>query len=346
MPTYIEELTIGQHSCDIVLNANSITSPSNVLLGDLTGVGEGKHVIELKGLRMQPIDDNIADRSDNTLVRSGVGSSHAAVELQWDRDINFIEPGTLLRPDRDISDEHKLLEEFALACIIETGVGLQQTVRRSSEPHLDKFASWILQQQQKASSRNYPNVAMCQKLATMSHSERCGTIERLQRQLAATGAAAPASAIYRQYLHLDNIWSGAVQPMDVLAQEDAWIQINDYIQLCGFGEYVRLLTHSEPNLRILDIGAGRDGHGSSIVSRLVSRDSGDRMFASYVYTDVFEQPLANVQRLCRNIPAIDFAVFDIGKSLSEQSLKPESFDLIIARNVIDLPILLILLLQD
>jgi hypothetical protein len=319
VPTYIEELYIKQPKGEITIQAEAVSTPSG-LSGSLIGVADGETVISLKGLQLSPLGDNDQVNS---------ADPHAAVELQWERDINFIDASTLMHA-KDITEEHLLLEEFALACMIETSVQLQHA--ESKIPHMHKFRAWLATQREKALAGKYPNISTGASLASMNSSERKVVIQDLLDQLSKTGAAAVAAAVHRIFKFGEGVFEGTVDPLDILLEDNILTEVYDYMQLWEYGEFFQLLAHSKPNLKILEIGAGTGGTTSTILPHLQS-SYGERLYGSYTYTDISAGFFVGAKERFKDVQSLEFAVLDISKDPIEQGFEAESFDLIVACNV-------------
>ncbi|BBA33899.1 hypothetical protein sS8_1945 [Methylocaldum marinum] len=84
-------------------------------------------------------------------------------------------------------------------------------------------------------------------------------------------------------------------------------------------------------LRILEIGAGTGGTSAGVLKAI--GDYGSRL--EYVYTDVSNFFLVHGRKLFgETYPFLAFRLLDISKDLAAQGFRPESFDLIVATNVL------------
>jgi hypothetical protein len=250
--------------------------------------------------------------------------------LQWERDLSFLDAASLMRPAQDITDEHMLLEKFALACMVETSVQVQHMETRI--PHMSKFRTWLATQQEKAQAGKYPNISSCASLASQSSTERKDLIQDLFVQLSKTGAAAVATAVHRIFISGEGIFEGTVNPLDILLEDNTLTEVYDYMQLWEYGEFFKLAAHYKPNLRIIEIGAGTGGTASTILPHLQSEYK-DRMYASYTYTDISAGFFVGAKERFKDVPALEYAILDITKDPIEQGFEAESFDLIVACNV-------------
>ena len=322
VPTYIEELSIGKPRGDIVVRAKTETSPNGSFFGDAVGVSDGSVVFRLKNLRFSALTDD----------GDGQGHDpHAAAELEWRPDLNFIDAAKLMRPIRDVTEAHLQVERFALACMVETESRLQG--RAPSQSHLEKFRSWLSDMKQKAIEGQYALVPDCAAIASMSSPERLQLIQDLHVQVAATEAESVATACHRIFENCTGIMDGATDPLEVLVRGDVLTGIYNFGQLWDHGDFIELAAHYKPNMRILEIGAGTGGMTSTILPHLKSH-YGERMYFSYTYTDVSAGFFIPAKERFKDYEALEFAVLDITQDPQEQGFKAGSFDLVIASNVL------------
>lgn len=94
-----------------------------------------------------------------------------------------------------------------------------------------------------------------------------------------------AAAIKRVFDHTEDIFSGRSDGIEVLRQDDLLPRVYNLTQNCDYGLFVRILSHRTPNLRISEVGAGTGATTDAILKDLVS-PYGDRMYSSYVFTDI------------------------------------------------------------
>jgi phospholipid N-methyltransferase len=95
---------------------------------------------------------------------------------------------------------------------------------------------------------------------------------------------------------------------------------------------MELLSHSNPTLRILEIGAGTGSITATILKHLKS-PYGERMYSKYTYTDISAGFFVAAKQRFKDYVEIEYATLDISKDPIEQGFKEQSFDLIVAANV-------------
>ncbi|OQE39163.1 hypothetical protein PENCOP_c007G08846 [Penicillium coprophilum] len=133
-----------------------------------------------------------------------------------------------------------------------------------------------------------------------------------------------------------------VEPLTLLLEDDLLTSYYENLEPLKNRLYpaaasiVASLAHQNPNLRILEIGAGTGGATLPILQALSdSAASSQPIFESYVFTDVsagfFEKSKLKLQAWKH---MLEFRVLDIETSPEEQGLIEGTYDLIIAVNVL------------
>lgn len=322
VPTHIEELYISPAKASIAIQAEAQSSSTGTLSGNLVGVSGGELVINLKGLRMTPLGDNNEAQNEDP---------HAAVELEWKSDVNLLDAAQLMRPAKDITSCHLLVEKLALACMIESNFQLQNV--DTAHPHLDKFRAWLDTRQEMAAGGQYPNVHDCALISGLDSTQRVQMIDQLLAQSLDTEAAAVATAIHRISKHSKGIFLGTTDPLDILMEDDILTKVYDFMQLWDNSEFFELLGHYKPDMKILEIGAGTGGTTSTIFPHLQSI-YGERMYGSYKYTDVSAGFFVAAKERFKDVQGLEFAILDVSQDPIQQGFDAESFDLIVATNVL------------
>ena len=322
MPTYIEELYVSPAKADIVIQAEAASSTSGALSGNLVGVSSGEVAMKLVGLRMSPLGDNNEGQNEDP---------HAATELEWKSDLNLLDAADLMRPAKDITKCHILVEKLALACMIESNS--QFMALQPSQPHLQNFRTWLVAQQEKAAGGHYPNIDDCAMIVRMGHGQRTELIEDLYTEALQTDAAAVATAIHRIFEHSIGIFLGKADPLEILLEDDILTKVYDFMQLWEYSEFFQLLGHSKPDMKILEIGAGTGGTTSTILPHLKSL-YGERLYGSYKYTDISSGFFVAAKERFKDAQGIDYGILDISQDPIQQGYEAETFDLIVACNVL------------
>ena len=143
--------------------------------------------------------------------------------------------------------------------------------------------------------------------------------------------------------HLVEILKGEVDPLTVLMKDDLLYRVYStesahrcHLQLAN---YVRQLQFKNPQMRILEIGAGTASTAVPVLRsshhRLPRMPKQIAKFDKYVFTDIssgfFEKAK---EKLNRWGDLVEFKKLDVEKPVDEQGFRRGTFDLILASNVL------------
>lgn len=100
-----------------------------------------------------------------------------------------------------------------------------------------------------------------------------------------------------------------------------------------FQALLELVTHENPNLRILEVGAGTGGMTRHILSALsgLEKQTGGTRFSEYTYTDISPSFFDSAnEQFQEHKERMKFKVFNLDRSAHDQDFKEASYDLIVA----------------
>ncbi|KAL0944620.1 polyketide synthase [Colletotrichum truncatum] len=104
------------------------------------------------------------------------------------------------------------------------------------------------------------------------------------------------------------------------------------------GNYMSLLAHRNPHLRVLEVGAGTGSSTAHIISALTTKSIQGQdavKFAEYAYTDIspgfFEHAK---ERFSKHVGRMKFQKLDIESDPAEQGFEVGTYDVIVAGNVL------------
>jgi len=135
------------------------------------------------------------------------------------------------------------------------------------------------------------------------------------------------------------VLQGTIDPIQLIFPEDKWDAIvKYYVEGFAFKKYNDIAAKSiselianlpaDQTLRVLEIGAGTGGMTQAILPMLPA----DR--TEYVYTDLSHMFLLKAQQRFARYPFVQYRIMDIEKDPATQGIDLNSFDLIIASDVI------------
>ncbi|KAI1173240.1 hypothetical protein F4777DRAFT_458242 [Nemania sp. FL0916] len=140
---------------------------------------------------------------------------------------------------------------------------------------------------------------------------------------------------------LKQILVGEIDPLSVIFDSNlAGVFYADMFKSICDSRLQRLITlasHENPQLRVLEVGAGTGGMTGHVLSTLIDleKQTGGLQFSNYTYTDVspmfFENAKARWQGV---IERMDFQTFDLERAIEDQGFELGSYDLVIAGSVL------------
>jgi SAM-dependent methyltransferase len=321
MPTYIGEVYINpvssQFTSRAVINSNTAGSKT----GSVAGFCGEQPVISMRQMQLASLGDEELSRDD----------PHAGARLVWKPDIDEVDVARLIRPIPGISSSILLLEELALACMIET----HHQIRGIAPPlsHAAKYFDWLSIQRQRAEKGHYENVPACQTIASMASAERTNLIDSLYSKALETEARDMATAVTRIFRHSTGLFQCQVDSLSLLLKDNLLTAIYGFAQLCDFSDFFKVFAHNRPSMRILEIGAGTGGVTATILPAMRG-PNGERMYDIYTYTDISSGFFDAAQKRFSGCDGITYRPLDITANPLERGFEASSYDLIIASNVL------------
>jgi len=320
VPTRIEEIEVARSASTMSAKAGNLAASE---APGIDCVSEGRTCLRLRGVYLTPMDN------EETL--DSAWDRHAAARLEWSPDFDFFDAASLFKPPKSNIQETTLQEEMTLLCIVESAERLQSL--ETEQWHFRKYRDWLQKEVSRAQNGSYPVVRNCKELVNLSPSKRRDLIEEYLKQLSSMGSKAPvATGIKRVSDNIEALFTGKADTLDILMQGDVLTEIYNVVSF-GHGDFVRMLSHTKPNLRVLEVGAGTGGTTVSILQDLVDKD-GYPLYSLYSFTDVSAGFFPQAKERFSYASNMDYRVFDISKDPFEQGFEIASYDLILAPNVV------------
>ncbi|MCJ1307874.1 hypothetical protein MMC25_001522 [Agyrium rufum] len=315
VPTVIEELDVYQKASHMHATAQISVDKKAMTVECIT---DGKPVLRLNGIQLTPLDADIM---------INLPDAHAAAQLEWYCDIDFVNIGSLLRPPTSESEDTKLREKLCLLCMIDTEERLQGLVTR--EPHFEKYRGWLRREVLQAKVGDHPLIDNTSDLVALSQPSRFTAIKELESRLSTRSKPEVTRGMLEIWENVEGLFTGKLIALEVLMRDNLLTRIYDSVSF-GHGDLVRLLSNNKPDLRILEVGAGTGGTTQLIVEGLMEAGG----FSTYCFSDVSAGFFPQAKERFRGIRNMDFRVFDISRDPLEQGFAKAYFDLILAPNVI------------
>ena len=319
VPAMIEELDIS--SCALKMYAKAWTSKDGKDI-EIDCVADDKIALRLRGMHVSPLDDS------RTMVSC---DRHAATRLEWCSDYDFMEIPPLFEPSVAGNDEKQLLEELSLLCILDSAERLEGLKREQA--HFLKFRNWLQREVRRAKAGTYPVVGDSTRYVNLSRSARQQMIKDKFETLSANPSIGlVARGIMRIRDNTKNLFTGNCDTLALLMVDDVLTEIYNAVGF-GFSDFIRMLSNTKPNLRILEVGAGTGGTTELILRDLVG-SGGNPSHSVHTFTDISAGFFPQAMERFAYAFNIDYKVFDISQSPFEQGFEAASYDLILATNAV------------
>ncbi|KAF6241032.1 hypothetical protein HO173_000826 [Letharia columbiana] len=320
VPTRIEEIEVARSASTMMAKAGNLTASEAPGIDCVSG---GRTCLRLRGVYLTPMDNE--EDLDSAWDR------HAAARLEWAPDFDFFDVASLFKPPESKIEETMLQEEMTLLCMVESAERLR--LLETDQWHFRKYRDWLHKEVGRAQNGLHPVVRNCKQLVNLNPSVRRDLIEERLKQLSSMGSkAAVATGIKRISDNIEALFTGTADTLDTLMQGDVLTKIYNVVSF-GHGEFVRMLSHTKPNLRVLEVGAGTGGTTVSILEDLVDKD-GYPLYSLYSFTDVSAGFFPQAKERFSHASNMDYRVFDISRNPIEQGFEVASYDLILAPNVV------------
>ncbi|KAB8231318.1 class I SAM-dependent methyltransferase [Aspergillus alliaceus] len=180
--------------------------------------------------------------------------------------------------------------------------------------HFMTWVHWLLRE----TERDHP------EMYHMTPEEREIEIEK-ERPLAPPGT----EWTWALYDNLHRIIRGEISVLDI-ATDNELLGKFYATQLIydKFTRVVEILGYKQPNMRILEIGAGTGSATEFILSALTA--GGTKRYRQFVYTDISTSFFIHASERFAQFQDIEYRVYDMDRDPEEQGYEAGSFDLVIA----------------
>ncbi|KAI1361957.1 KR domain-containing protein [Xylaria arbuscula] len=319
VPTLIEEIDVFPMPDSMIAEAWACSDHNNVGLECTSGEDL---VLRVKGARLTPLE---SDQDQDT-------DAHKAARMEFFPDVDFMDVAPLIRTPKVKRDSRIALESIVLLSILDSADRLEHL--EPSQPHYHTYREWLRRERDRATNGGYPFTEIdAIRFAGLNRTERSDEIQsRLAEASQDPNVRLLASGIYKVNQNCEGLFTGQADALALLLEDNILTEIYNSVSF-DFSQYVRLQCISKPKLRILEVGAGTGGATELILRDLV-RSSNNPLYSIYTFTDISAGFFAQASERFSYAPNMEYKVFDISQSPSDQGFDPESYDIIIANNVV------------
>ncbi|KUJ12390.1 uncharacterized protein LY89DRAFT_722023 [Mollisia scopiformis] len=224
------------------------------------------------------------------------------------------------------------IDELELACLYfmkETIHSLSEYKVNEANSYLQRYLAWMQYQLERVDTR----------LISEGNPLFLAGVEHTNEYLRVLENSGPEGRLYITVgSNLMSILQGDVDPLDLLFHgsfahdfyhSDAFAA--NYMKLAA---YIDLLAYANPNLSVIEVGAGT-GAATRQIMKVLSSETGTPRYREYTFTDIslgfFEEAR---QTFHTQTDWMTFKVLDIEKDPLEQNFKEAAYDLVIAAGVL------------
>ncbi|KAI1300936.1 putative polyketide synthase [Xylaria venustula] len=322
VPSFIEEIIISASSSSLEVNADISTLEGGSFMGNLAAHSDGEPCLTVKGLKASVLTND--DRAENDRIIS---------RIEWQRSSEFLDLSSHMHPERDSSTPKAwtLLEELIALCILDHQQNLK--LAKTTPSHLNSFFNWMQKYTKRYMSGANRFLSCDLHLELLDGEARLARIEEIVAGVSNSQYSMLFTGIYRLFLAAPSIFEGKTHPLGVLLEDDILAQIYIAADALDFQSALRVISNTQPRLRILEVGAGTGGTTAKVLAALKS-SFGERLYATYMYTDISSGFMNAAKARFSDYDRVEYAVLDITKDPAEQGFELGVYDLVVCANVL------------
>lgn len=312
VPTDIDEMCIYRAATgDFDVRADaSYTATGSVLGGGHIVDSQGQIVLQSHGIRLTTVGE-----------QSEGGSDEPTARFEWAPHIDFLDAKSLIKPSIDHGGHMPDLTTLYQMCMVHSKRRFASL--DTSIEHMHKYQAWIERQIQ---------IEGLESLECLADEEIESKIGDLMSSLNRSSGKDAAVAIEKVFANAPSIFTGEKEALDVLLSDQTLSKLYTFMDQCDESKFFKHLTHSKPNLRVLEIGGGTGGSTAQLLKYLTP--TGKILYSNYTFTDISSGFFVNAKERFKNYPNMEFATLDISQDPFGQGFDGREYDLILATNVI------------
>nr|ALQ32886.1 putative polyketide synthase [Fusarium miscanthi] len=255
---------------------------------------------------------------------------HAASRLNWLPHFDFVDASKLFVPPAINREECHLQEELALLCIIESVEKIKNL--EPCQPFFNKFRDWLKRQLDIAASGDYKLVSESRQLLDIPQELRLSKIEEITQKLVKMPQKALTIGLRRLFDNMENLFTGKAVAIETLLEDNVLAELYN-VMTFDYSKFLRIISHTRPTLKILEVGAGTGGTTETIL-RGLAQVQGLPAYAVYNFTDISAGFFPAAKDRFSEAPNMEFNVLDVSQNPLEQGFESGAYDLIVAANVL------------
>lgn len=334
VPVSLDRIYVKQGGPLMTISTSVKSHTQSSYYGNAIGLVDDHVVLEIEGALFGALDNGNRLTSANT---------NLLTRIVWRSDFDLLSKDnflTLQSFPESMDLIAQALGHLFILCPLEAAKRLEAV---TTVIHLNKWKAQIYekasschQRDERLTSMLERNGVRTQSLFNMTSEQQQVTKDACMGVMRASGSGWASGVADCTSIIVDNcleIMCGDVSPLELLMKDGLLERLYEKPLGCvNCSAFFAHMTHSNPNLRILEIGAGT-GSCTKVVLRHLKSQAGVRRYKSYTFTDIspaFTQ--AAVEKFLGQ-ENLEYRVLDISKDPIKQGFEPDSYDLIIASNV-------------
>ncbi|KAF2814498.1 polyketide synthase [Mytilinidion resinicola] len=308
LATSVADLKVTRSSADLKAIASASYAEDGSIVGDCQYVADGVVVLSMTGFSLKEKPNR------------GNTDSHASARYILRPDINFQDVNELVKAKPGYSSYGPALDELTRLSLVLSQRSLEGLSTEAS--HLAKYHAWVSEQVQ-----SFEPTSML-TWAQVGNGELAAIIKSQVEYLSNTPASSAAHALAKVSSNVARVFSGDIDALDLLHEDDLLIETEALIKDFETSEFLRSLSHSKPNLRVLELGAGTGISTTKFLSELANS------YSKYHATDALTHAVDTLKERFKGLANTAFGILDIGQPLDGQLFEEGQYDLIIANNIV------------
>ncbi|PSN69566.1 polyketide synthase [Corynespora cassiicola Philippines] len=318
VPTRINRLTMHHCVPNVDMNVMSSSEPliqeSSDIVGQVHIIHDGQVFLHIEGLALSPLQEAKEAETEN------FGST---ARLAWGPHIDFLDASSLIKPSLPRHLYTPSLDKLSQLCILYSNRHTKDS--QAALPHMQKYQAWIEDQ-----VRNLDAA-----ITTLDDDTILDRIGSLVHRLSDTPVKACADAMEKVVKNIVGLLSGETEALDIFLAGNTLADMYVSMEMCDRSDFIRHLGHTNPNLRVLEIGAGTGASSASILKDLtLSGSTPQALYNKYTFTDISSGFFVSAKELLKDHHNIEYRMLDISKDPAEQGFDATEYDLVIATNVL------------
>ncbi|KAF7113795.1 hypothetical protein CNMCM5793_004850 [Aspergillus hiratsukae] len=320
LPTAIESLYVATGRGSMSLDV-SCDMAGSTMTGDALLIAQDEAVLCMRRGVFFGVSESALEDSEIPLAST----------LHWKPHVDLVHPAELF-PVKSKLYPGEVAKELIRLTIVES---YQRTKTCfPQKEHLRRYYSWLNGAYAKFSHDDY---RCCREQVCVDVAHRHKRLDDIRRDQNNPFLQSCLKLAHRVLSHIEDILNDKLDPQELLEKDDALQRLYESMaQMAQWDDFLSVMAHSKPSLRVLEIGAGNGSVTSVVLKGLSSASvySRTRMYAKYTVTDPSTDNLSRSKERFKEYSGLEYLPLDITKDPLTQDFEAGSYDLVIASNLL------------